>query len=488
MAHRLPARELLRRRRQQAHAVGPVHARGDRLDLALERQVVGIEQAKRGALGAFDRVEDNAREIRRAGAAVGPAARDLRGHAPAAARLEHRLDLGIGVAGEVVECDDRRQPEEPDVLDVLGEIVTAAPHCRDVLHRQLGQRHAGVHLQRAHRGYDHGDRRHQSRRPTLDVEELLGAEVARESRLGHDDLAELEREARGDDGIAAVRDVAERPTVHECRRAFERLHEVRLDRVLHEHGHGAGRVQVGRRHRRAVARLRDDHPPCPRLEIDEIAGEAEDGHDLGGHGDLEAAFTRHAVGGTAEPEHDVAQGAIVHVDHALEQHAARVDAQAVALGEMVVEHRGQQVVRGADRVHVAGEVEVDVLHRRELGVAAARGAALHAEHGPQRRLAERDDRALAEPPQAVGEPDGRRGLSLAGRCRRHRGHQHEGAVGMISTPRDGIPRDLGLVAPVRLELVRLEPDGGADLLDRLERHRARDVEILLTHERSHLSR
>src|SRR5204862_3821106 len=96
--------------------------------------------------------------------------------------------------------------------------------------------------------------------------------------------------------------------------------------------------------RSAVGRLGHDHAPGARLEVHEVGGQTENGHDLGGHGDLEAALTRHAVGRPAEAEHDVAQRAVVHVHDALEQHAARVDPEGVALREMVVEHRGQEVV------------------------------------------------------------------------------------------------------------------------------------------------
>ena len=71
-----------------------------------------------------------------------------------------------------------------------------------------------------------------------------------------------------------------------------------------------------------------------------------------------------------------------------------VDAQGVALLDVVVQHGGQQVVGRADGVEVAGEVEVDVLHGHYLGIAAAGGAALDAEHrdpgtapaGPARRF------------------------------------------------------------------------------------------------------
>jgi hypothetical protein len=53
--------------------------------------------------------------------------------------------------------------------------------------------------------------------------------------------------------------------------------------------------------------------------------------------------------------------------------------------------RRQQVVRQRNGVEVAGEVQVDVLHRHHLRVAAAGRAALHAEHRAQRGLAQADD-------------------------------------------------------------------------------------------------
>ena len=62
--------------------------------------------------------------------------------------------------------------------------------------------------------------------------------------------------------------------------------------------------------------------------------------------------------------------------------------QLVAVVDVVVQHRGQQVVGQLDGVEVAGEVEVDVLHRHHLGVAAAGRTAFHAEARAQRRLAQ----------------------------------------------------------------------------------------------------
>src|SRR3546814_2897464 len=62
---------------------------------------------------------------------------------------------------------------------------------------------------------------------------------------------------------------------------------------------------------------------------------------------------------------------------------------------MVVDQRREQVVRRSDGVKIAGEVEVDVLHRHDLGVAAAGRAALHAEARTDAGLAQTDRRLPA---------------------------------------------------------------------------------------------
>ena len=103
----------------------------------------------------------------------------------------------------------------------------------------------------------------------------------------------------------------------------------------------------------------------------------------------------------------------------------RTRSERVAPVDMVVEQRGEEVVRGGDRVEVAGEVEVDVDHRRDLRAAAAGRAALHPEARTQRRLAQREHRAATGPVQPVGEADRRRRLPLAGRSRVDRGDEDQ---------------------------------------------------------------
>ena len=132
--------------------------------------------------------------------------------------------------------------------------------------------------------------------------------------------------------------------------------------------------------------------PEPLPQVGEAAGEAEHRHHLARHDDVEAGLARIAVVGSAEPDHDVAQRTIVDVEHAPPGDPAHVDVERVAALDVIVDEGGQQVRRHRDRREVAREVEVDVLHRHDLRVAAARGTALHAEHRTEGGLAQADRR------------------------------------------------------------------------------------------------
>ncbi len=128
-----------------------------------------------------------------------------------------------------------------------------------------------------------------------------------------------------------------------------------------------------------VGGRREDDPAEPRAQVVQVGREGEDRHHLRGDGDDELGLARDAVLATAEADDDVAQRAVADVDDARPEDPVRVDAERVAVVEVVVEEGGGQVVRRADGVDVAGQVEVEVLHRDDLAVAAAGRAALDPE-------------------------------------------------------------------------------------------------------------
>ena len=192
----------------------------------------------------------------------------------------------------------------------------------------------------------------------------------------------------------------------------------------------------------------------------------------------ELGLARDAVLAAAEAEDDVAQRPVADVEHARPQHRVRVDAERVLVVEAVVDERAGEVVGRPDRVDVAGQVEVEVLHRDDLAVAAAGGAALDPEHGPERRLADVDRRPVADLVEALGEPDGRRRLALAERRRRDRGdHDVLPARSLGLEARDRGEGHLGLRRSVQLELVGQDAQLGGDVDDRPRRDGTRDVEV-----------
>jgi hypothetical protein len=81
----------------------------------------------------------------------------------------------------------------------------------------------------------------------------------------------------------------------------------------------------------------------------------------------------------AESDDDLAQGSVVEVHRPPPCDPARVEIERIAPIELIVEERREQVVRRTNRMEIAGEMEIDLLHRHDLGIAATRGAALGAE-------------------------------------------------------------------------------------------------------------
>ena len=91
---------------------------------------------------------------------------------------------------------------------------------------------------------------------------------------------------------------------------------------------------------------------------------------------------------------------------------------------MVVEAGSQEVVRRRDRMGIPRQMQIDVIKRGHTRAPSAGRAAFDAEHGTQRRLSQRDDRAAAKPVQPHREPDRGDRLPLTQRCRIDRGHEN----------------------------------------------------------------
>ena len=116
----------------------------------------------------------------------------------------------------------------------------------------------------------------------------------------------------------------------------------------------------------------------------------------------------------------MAQGAVVDVQHPGPGDGALVNVELIAVVQVVVDHRRQEVVGGGDGVEVAGQVQVHPLGRQDAGSPRASGSALDAEGRAHGRLAQGENRLLSQASEPLGQSDGRGGLALPERRRRDR--------------------------------------------------------------------
>ncbi len=272
-----------------------------------------------------------------------------------------------------------------------------------------------------------------------------------------------------------MRDVGEGTSVHETRRAVNRLDKIRLKRIAQQCRHRACRVEVARRDGRACIRACHLQPGKACLQILQILREAENSHDLARRGDVKAVLARRPVRLSAQSADDAAQLAVVHVEAAPPCHLTRVNAELIALLNMVIDHRCKQVVRRSDGMQVAREMQVNLLHGQHLRVAAASRTALHAENGSKRRFTKRKHCLPADFRHAVCKPDRNGRFALAGRGRIDGGdkNQFRVMIRFIELLRIDL-RDIGAVGAERAF-------GNArficDIPDFFRRRRLRDFKI-----------
>ena len=259
---------------------------------------------------------------------------------------------------------------------------------------------------------------------------------------------------------------------------LQRLNEVRVEGILQQRGHGTGGTDVACRD--GLARRRCSRTTMRRqalLQVGDAGGQAEDGHDLAGNGDVKAVLTGGAVDLAAQAVHDEAELAVVHIHAALPGDAAGIDVQGVALLDAVVDHGGQQVVGGADGVQVTGEVEVDVLHGHHLGIAAAGRAALDAEHGAKAGLTQAEHGLFAQSVHGIGQAHAGGGLALA--CRGGADGRDQDHLALLGCLVNEAVVDLGLVSAIGDHILIGKAQRGSDLGDGLHFGFLCDLDIRL---------
>ena len=369
--------------------------------------------------------------------------------------LAHEFYLFVGVEAVLVERHDDGLSERLHVAYVAVHVPEALLECLVVRLLDGLVRSSAVHLECLCGDDEYGEGGVETCRAALDVEELLRTQVGTEASLRDGVVAVGQRSVGGDDGVAAVRYVGERSAVYEGCRSLGGLHEVRGDGVGKESDDGAGHLHVAHVEWLLVQSISEEDVVDALAHVLQGCGEAEDGHEFRCRRDVESALGRDAGGGAAQSGDDMAELSVVDVEDALPESLAESEALGGMLVDVVVQQGGYHVVCGGDGVEVAGEVEVDLLHRQHLCVAAACCTALHAEAWSEGRLAEGQHGLLAYLVHAQGQSDADGGLAVAGLCGADGGDEDE-LVLLCLLRVDGREWHLGDVTAVRLYGFRVD--------------------------------
>ena len=274
-------------------------------------------------------------------------------------------------------------------------------------------------------------------------------------------------------------DVGERTTVDECGGVLQGLNQVGLQSILQQSSHSALSLQVAGGDGLTGVGVADDQTGQTLLQVVDVSSQAQNSHDFGSDGDVVAILTRSAVDLAAQAVGDETQLTVVHIDATAPGDLTGVDAQSVALVNMVIEHSSQQVVGSTDGVEVTGEVQVDVLHGDDLCVAAAGSAALDAEHGAQGGLTQSDHNVLADLAHTVSQTNSGSGLALTGGGGVDSGNQNQLAVGLVSQLGQDVVVNLSLVVAVLFQVLSVNTGGLSDLSDVLHLGFLCDLDISL---------
>ena len=482
-AHRAAAKALVLHGFQLLHRLGgkgrpacAVHPARHSVDLVRQIHILRIGKEGHAAMHAVGLAHNQLRQLLRARAALAPALAQGAGSVLLSQPVLQRVDFSLGIAGKAVDRHHSgRSPYCADVIQMALEIGAAIQHGRHVFLIEAVLLHAAVVLERADGSHQHHAVRVDARRAALDIDKLFRAQIGAEARLGHGIIAQLHGQACGDHAVAAMGDVGEGAAVHQAGRTLDGLHKVGRHRVAQQRSHGSLRADIATGDQ--LARIGAPHRDArhARLHIHQIACHAEGGHDLAGGGDIKAILTRHTIHLAAQAGHNAAQLTIVHIHAAAENHLPGIDAQGVALLNVVIHHGGQQIVGRSDGMQIAGKMQVDVLHGQHLGVAAARRAALDAKYGALRGLAQRQHGVFAVAAHAVRQRNADGGFALARRgWRNGRDQNQPRARGLILI---GSWIHLGDIAPIAGQAILADACLPGDLCNGLHHGSLRNLKV-----------
>ena len=340
---RLEILQLPPGRRRPDHFGGAVNLLRQRQRLFLGG---GLQRVGVGDVGAaLGGIDDGGGQLFRPGAALGESVALDGGRRPGLhSDAAHGVQFLRAVGGEAVDGDHRRQAEPAHDADMVGQVGAAGRHQLRVGLVQGAAEGAAVPLQGPRRGHQHRRAGQQPALPGFDVHELFEAQIGGETSLGDDIIGVAQGQPVGENGAAAVGDVAERPGVHHRRLPLGGLHQIGQHRLMQQRHQRAIDAQLRHADRLAVSGYAHHHSGDALPQIVRPVGQSQDRHNFRGGNDVEAGLPQRPVALAADAGHHLPQPPVRGVRDPRPVDAAGLEAGDAAAKDGVVHQGGQQIM------------------------------------------------------------------------------------------------------------------------------------------------
>ena len=219
--------------------------------------------------------------------------------------------------------------------------------------------------------------------PAFDIKEFLSAKVGSEACLGNGVVAVGEGEFGGKHRRTSVGNVCKGASVDESWCLLGGLYEIGMDGIDEQGCDGSRDTEVVDGEGTVIDGDAEENVADAPLQVFNVGSKTKDSHQFGSRGDVEARGTLYAVGTAANADVYMTEAAVVDIEYAFPIDFLEEGPFIAMLVEMIVEQRAERVVGRGDGMEVAGEVEIDFLHRQHLRIASSCSSALDSETGTQ---------------------------------------------------------------------------------------------------------
>ena len=185
-----------------------------------------------------------------------------------------------------------------------------------------------------------------------------------------------------------------------------------------------------------------------------IAGQRQHRHHLRRHRNIKSYLAGRTIALAPQPYYHRTQHTIADVEYPWPANRIGVNSEHISMMQMIVDHRCQQIVSHPNSVDIPGKMQVKLLHRHDLAIAATGSATFDTKRRSHRRLADCHHRSMPARRQGLPQSDGRGGFAFTKGRRSNCRHHH---IARSSRTVDSSGVNFGHITPIWFEILRLNP-------------------------------